>query len=135
MAAIGLDLTSLPLLEKPSEAQLKVAYSELKQFNAIEETKLTEIGKQMSVLPIEPHLARVLVASLDEEFLAVRNDIINLVAVMQSDSVFYTPAGKREEVREAREKFLNDCSDHITLLNVFNEWQRNKSVDWSKVRT
>ena len=38
-------------------------------------------------------------------------------------SVFYRPKERMEESDAAREKFSVPESDHLTLLNVYNQWK------------
>jgi len=44
-------------------------------------------------------------------------------------SVFYRPKERAEESDAAREKFQVNESDHLTLLNVFNQWKSHSFSD------
>jgi hypothetical protein len=46
--------------------------------------------------------------------------------MLSVDTIFFSPNDKREEANQAKKKFMNYDGDHITLLNVMNEYQ---SVD------
>lgn len=41
-------------------------------------------------------------------------------------SIFYRPKGREEEADAVREKFQVPESDHLTFLNVYNQWKTNK---------
>jgi pre-mRNA-splicing factor ATP-dependent RNA helicase DHX38/PRP16 len=41
-------------------------------------------------------------------------------------NVFYRPKERLEESDAAREKFMVPESDHLTLLNVYNQWKAHK---------
>lgn len=43
-------------------------------------------------------------------------------------SIFYRPKGREEEADSVREKFQVPESDHLTYLNVYNQWKQNKYV-------
>jgi len=43
-------------------------------------------------------------------------------------SIFYRPKGREEEADGVREKFQVPESDHLTYLNVYNQWKQNKCV-------
>lgn len=46
-------------------------------------------------------------------------------------SIFYRPKGREEEADGVREKFQVPESDHLTYLNVYNQWKQNKySSHW-----
>lgn len=40
-------------------------------------------------------------------------------------SIFYRPKGREEDSDSAREKFQVPESDHLTFLNVYNQWKTN----------
>jgi len=41
-------------------------------------------------------------------------------------SIFYRPKGREEDSDNVREKFQVPESDHLTMLNVFNQWKQNR---------
>jgi len=43
-------------------------------------------------------------------------------------SIFYRPKGREEDSDNVREKFQVPESDHLTMLNVYNQWKQNKYV-------
>ncbi len=67
----------------------------------------------------------------------IREEILTIVALLQTDNIFYTPSTLREVSEKMRKKFINPISDHLTLLNVFEQWKENKENDkqWAKVPT
>jgi hypothetical protein len=46
--------------------------------------------------------------------------------------VFYRPPERMEESDAAREKFFVPESDHLTLLNVYNQWKAHGYVPFLK---
>lgn len=70
----------------------------------------------MALFPLEPKLAKVILASKD---LNCTEEVLSIVAVLSVDSIFFSPHHKREEARAVRRKFLSVEGDHITFLNVF----------------
>ena len=43
-------------------------------------------------------------------------------------AIFYRPKGREEDSDAAREKFQVPESDHLTFLNVYQQWKKNKLV-------
>ena len=41
-------------------------------------------------------------------------------------AIFYRPTGREEESDAKREKFNVPESDHMTMLNVYQQWRTNK---------
>jgi len=50
-------------------------------------------------------------------------EMLTIVSMLSVPSVFYRPKERMEEADAAREKFNVPESDHLTLLNVFNQWK------------
>jgi HrpA-like RNA helicase len=56
-----------------------------------------------------------------------------MISLLQTDSIFYTPSVIKEKAERVREKFTHQTSDHLTLLNVFNQWKENKQQpNWAR---
>ncbi|KAI8799529.1 hypothetical protein BJ742DRAFT_131803 [Cladochytrium replicatum] len=56
-------------------------------------------------------------------------EILTIVSMLSVPSVFYRPKERAEESDAAREKFFVGESDHLTLLNVYEQWKTNKYRD------
>ena len=80
----------------------------------------------MSILPVEPTFALILINSLHKEYVTVKDEILTIIALLQTDNIFYTPSVIKEKVEKIREKFTHQTSDHLTLLNVYNQWKENR---------
>ncbi|GAB4840592.1 hypothetical protein Ancab_021364 [Ancistrocladus abbreviatus] len=56
---------------------------------------------------------------------------LTIVSMLSVPSVFFRPKDREEESDAAREKFFVPESDHLTLLNVYQQWKSNKySGEW-----
>lgn len=81
---------------------------------------LTPVGRKMNEFPMEPSMAKMLIASVEYKCSA---EMLTIVSMLSVPSVFYRPKERMEEADAAREKFNVPESDHLTLLNVFNQWK------------
>jgi pre-mRNA-splicing factor ATP-dependent RNA helicase DHX38/PRP16 len=86
---------------------------------------LTPTGRKMSEFPMEPSMAKMLIASVEYKCSA---EMLTMVSMLSVPSVFYRPKERMEEADAAREKFNVPESDHLTLLNVFNQWKSHGFV-------
>ncbi|MFT5431292.1 MAG: ATP-dependent helicase HrpB [Myxococcota bacterium] len=76
-AACGSDPATLPFLDPPKPHALDAACTELTNLGALAgPAALTERGRQMSGLPLDSHLARLLVEALDTPLLGAAIDLI-----------------------------------------------------------
>jgi len=79
---------------------------------------LTPAGRKMSEFPMEPSMAKMLITSVEYK---CSSEMLTIVSMLSVPSVFYRPKERVEEADAARDKFNVPESDHLTLLNVFNQ--------------
>ncbi|KAK9090147.1 hypothetical protein Sjap_023324 [Stephania japonica] len=83
---------------------------------------LTSLGWKMVEFPLDPPLAKMLLMG---EQLECVNEVLTIVSMLSVPSVFFRPKDRAEESDAAREKFFVPESDHLTLLNVYQQWKAN----------
>ncbi|KAK1380550.1 RNA helicase [Heracleum sosnowskyi] len=89
---------------------------------------LTDLGWKMVEFPLDPPLAKMLLIG---EKLECLNEVLTVVSMLSVPSVFFRPKDRAEESDAAREKFFVPESDHLTLLNVYEQWKSNSyRGDW-----
>ncbi|KAK8542519.1 hypothetical protein V6N13_136907 [Hibiscus sabdariffa] len=89
---------------------------------------LTDIGWKMVEFPLDPPLAKMLLMG---EQLDCLDEVLTIVSMLSVPSVFFRPKDRAEESDAAREKFFVPESDHLTLLNVYQQWKSNQyRGDW-----
>ncbi|OVA17529.1 Helicase [Macleaya cordata] len=89
---------------------------------------LTELGWKMVEFPLDPPLAKMLLVG---EQLECLNEVLTIVSMLSVTNVFFRPKDRAEESDAAREKFFVPESDHLTLLNVYQQWKANQyRGDW-----
>ncbi|CAN0536138.1 unnamed protein product [Ectocarpus sp. 12 AP-2014] len=76
----------------------------------------------MVEFPLDPPLAKMLIFS---EKMGCSAEVLVVVSMLSVPSVFFRPKDREEESDAAREKFFVPESDHLTLLNVFQQWKLN----------
>lgn len=88
---------------------------------------LTPTGRQMATLPLEAHLARILLASAEYGCTYDALDIISILA--SSSKLFIDSTDQREASAEARRKFRHPSGDHMTILNAFRAFEEIAAVE------
>ena len=130
LLAMGIyDLTSFDFMDKPSIKSINTALEELFHLGAVDkEGLLTDLGKRMAELPLEPSLSKTLLTSL---VYGCSAEILTIVAMLSVQQVFYRPKDKQSQADERKIKFHDSDGDHLTLLKVYKEWEKSKySTDW-----
>ncbi|GAB2297549.1 hypothetical protein Dimus_031646 [Dionaea muscipula] len=89
---------------------------------------LTDHGRKMVEFPLDPSLAKMLLMGKELQCI---NEVLTIVSMLSVPSVFFRPKDREEQSDAAREKFFVPESDHLTLLNVYKQWEANSyRGDW-----
>lgn len=72
---------------------------------------------------MDPTLAKMLLMGKE---LGCVDEVLTIVSMLSVPSVFFRPKDREEESDAAREKFFVPESDHLTLLNVYLQWEEQK---------
>ena len=83
---------------------------------------LTKLGRKMVEFPLDPSLSKMLIIS---EEMKCNLDVLIIVSMLSVPSIFFRPRGREEDADAAKEKFQVPESDHLTYLNVYQQWKSN----------
>ncbi|KAI0074794.1 P-loop containing nucleoside triphosphate hydrolase protein [Panus rudis PR-1116 ss-1] len=124
------NLLEFDFMDPPPQANMLNSMYQLWVLGALDNVgNLTPVGRKMSEFPMEPSMAKMLIASVDYKCSA---EMLTIVSMLSVPSVFYRPKERMEEADAAREKFNVPESDHLTLLNVYNQWKSHGfRDDWA----
>lgn len=130
LKAMGInDLLSFDFMDPPPSQTMLTALENLYALSALDdEGLLTRLGRKMADFPMEPPLAKMVIASVD---LGCSEDILSIVAMLSVQTVFYRPKEKQSQADSKKAKFHQPEGDHLTLLTVYNGWKAaNFSNPW-----
>ncbi|KAG1725582.1 pre-mRNA splicing factor [Suillus paluster] len=124
------NLLEFDFMDPPPQANIIHSMYQLWVLGALDNLgDLTPVGRKMSEFPMEPSMAKMLIASVEMRCSA---EMLTIVSMLSVPSIFYRPKERMEEADAAREKFNVPESDHLTLLNVFNQWKSHGfRDDWA----
>jgi ATP-dependent helicase HrpA len=121
MISLGLgDIQAFPFLQPPDSRGVKDGLDLLRELGAVEastEPVITKIGKQLTQLPIDPRLARMIVESRRH---GVTREVIAIVAGLTIQDPRERPLEKRPQADQQHARFVDPTSDFVTLLNLWN---------------
>lgn len=84
----------------------------------------------MAAFPLDPPLARSLVASFEH---GCPHEVLSILSVLSASSkLFHDATETREAAAEARLKFRHPSGDHMTALNVLNAYEDVKKSSGKK---
>jgi ATP-dependent RNA helicase DHX8/PRP22 len=130
LKAMGInDLINFDFMDPPPAQTLLTALETLYALSALDdEGLLTRLGRKMADFPMEPQLAKTLIASVD---FGCSEEILTIVAMLSVQNVFYRPKDKQAQADAKKAKFFQAEGDHLTLLAVYNGWAASKfSMPW-----
>ena len=133
LKSIGIDnLFDFDFMDAPPSHTLHKALAELYLLGALNDRgELTILGRKMSQLPMEPMMAKCIVAG--EKYKCLE-EIITIVAMLGvGNSVFYSPKDKEKQAEQARKTFNSPAGDHLTLLKIYADWANTEySENWCR---
>ncbi|MBY0262454.1 MAG: DUF3418 domain-containing protein, partial [Phycisphaerales bacterium] len=113
-----------PFIEPPAQAAIDDGYHTLFELGAIDapsrEGRLTDIGRDLSRLPLDPRIARMLLAARAE---GAVDDVITLAAALSIQDPRERPSARQEAADSAHQVFRDPTSDFLTLLNIFEQYR------------
>ena len=135
MAALGLGaVEDFPFLDAPDSRQVRSGLQLLTEIGAIEPAgaasarsddapdrgrrgpRLTEVGRRLARLPIDPRLGRML---LEAGELGCVGEVMVIVAALSIQDVRERPADKQEASDALHRRFADPTSDFLTYLNLW----------------
>lgn len=112
------DIDRFPFIQPPDQRLINDGVRQLVELAALtEQRKLTDIGRQMALLPVDPKLSRILLAAQKERCL---KEALVIVAVLSIQDPREFPVEKREAAREKHQQFRHEQSD---FLSFYQLWQ------------
>ncbi|GAA5197071.1 ATP-dependent RNA helicase HrpA [Microbacterium jejuense] len=129
MLALGFgDISSFPFLTPPDSRGVKAAFDLLVELGAVktgrEHHTLTDLGREISRLPIDPRFARMLI---EARRTGVLRDVLAIVAGLSIQDVRERPEERREEADRFHARFTDPTSDFLSLLNLWNHLQEKQA--------
>jgi ATP-dependent helicase HrpA len=139
MLSLGFgDISSFPFLTPPDSRGVKAAFDLLVELGAVRlpvraagsagddrsHPTLTDLGREIARLPIDPRFARMLV---EARRTGVLRDVLAIVAGLSIQDVRERPEDRREEADRLHARFTDPSSDFLSLLNLWNHLQEKQS--------
>ena len=124
------DLIHFDFLDPPPHETLVLALEQLYALGALNHMgELTKLGRRMAEIPADPMMCKMLLAS---EKYKCSAEILTISCMLSNNaSIFYRPKDKIIHADTARKNFFHPGGDHISLLNVYNQWaQTDYSTQW-----
>ncbi len=132
------DVESFPFIDPPSPTAITAGYQLLQELGALKLAdatrgpRLTPLGHQLSRLPADPTVGRML---LEAERHSVTHEVLVIAAALSIQDPRERPIDKEAAARQAHAQFDHKHSDFLALLNIWEALHDNfEKLSQSRLR-
>ncbi len=137
------DVEDFPFIDSPAPKSIQDGYQLLLELGAIVSKqskpgkgkyRLTDKGRLMSRLPLDPRLSCML---LEARTRGCLDEMAVIAAALSIQDPRERPAIRKAEADQAQTSFVNPTSDFLTLLNIWNAYQSivKGRQSWAQVKS
>ena len=132
MTALGLDdIEAFPFVDAPDKRHIQDGIKLLEELGAFEmvrtkageKRQLTAVGRQLSQLPVDPRLAKMLLSSVSQGAL---HEVMIIVAALSIQDPRERPQEKQQASDEKHRRFADKKSDFLAFLNLWRYLQEQQ---------
>ncbi|MDD5299128.1 MAG: ATP-dependent RNA helicase HrpA [Gallionella sp.] len=118
MSALELgDIAEFPFIEPPTPRMIADGYQLLAELNAIDEARqLTPLGHELAKLPLDPKIARLLLAGRQYQCLT---EILIIASALSVQDPRERPLDRQEAADTAHKRFADERSDFLAHLKLW----------------
>jgi ATP-dependent helicase HrpA len=123
------DIETFPFVNPPPPAAIDGGYRLLQELGALDDARqLTPLGENLSRLPIDPTLGRMLLQSQHEH---ATRELLIIAAGLSIQDPRERPMDRKEAAAAAHKRFLDPQSDFLALLKIWDavhdEWEKRRT--------
>jgi ATP-dependent helicase HrpA len=117
------EVQDFPFIEPPDYRQIRDGYQTLHELGAIDEdNQLTENGRHLARLPIDPKIGRMILAAREEGCL---DEVLVIASALTVQDPRERPLDMQQAADEAHAKWRDENSDFIAYLHLWT-WFRDR---------
>ncbi|AXF75776.1 ATP-dependent RNA helicase HrpA [Erwinia tracheiphila] len=138
MTALGLgDISAFPFVEAPDKRNIQDGVRLLEELGAITyhddgRYRLTSSGRTLSQLPVDPRLAKMVLAAKDY---ACTREVMIIAAALSIQDPRERPADRQQASDEKHRRFVDKSSDFSSFVNLWDYLQeQQKALSSSQFR-
>ncbi|HIP08048.1 MAG TPA: ATP-dependent RNA helicase HrpA, partial [Mariprofundaceae bacterium] len=134
MISLGLgDIHKFDFMQPPEKRSIQDGYKLLEELQAIDDQQMiTQQGKQLTRLPIDPRLGRMVLQANQERSL---HEVLIIVAALSVQDPKIRPSDKQQKADEKHSVFTDKTSDFLSWLKLWNWYhEQRKHLSKSQLR-
>ena len=127
MLTLGLgEVEQFPFINPPDPRLVRDGYKLLEELGAVTPAgKLTAIGRSMAVMPVDPRLARMVLAAGEQGCL---EEILVVVSALAVQDPRERPPDKQQQSDQMHARFRHPRSDFMAWLNLWRYYEEQRQA-------
>ncbi|MEK7990378.1 MAG: ATP-dependent RNA helicase HrpA, partial [Thiotrichaceae bacterium] len=127
------NIEDFPFVEPPNSKMVNDGYNLLLELGAVDnERKITETGRQLAKMPIDPKIARMILAAKQEGCL---HEVLVIASALSIQDPRERPMDAQEAADNAQRQFKDERSDFLSFIKLWDFHQNNaKHLSQNKLR-
>ncbi len=127
------DIAAFPFVEPPDARYIRDGQRTLRELGALtEEDSLTDTGRRLSKLPLDPRLGRILLAGAEYHCL---EEVAIIASALSVPDPRDRPADKQTQADQKHAPLRDEQSDFLSLLKLWRVWcEQREQLSRSKLR-
>jgi ATP-dependent helicase HrpA len=117
------DLAKFPFIDPPDRRNVTDGVKLLEELGALDERKLTPMGRQLAQLPVDPRLARMVIEADQQECVA---EVMVVAAALSIQDPRERPTDRQQQADEKHSRFTDKESDFFSYLNLWRYLQEKQ---------
>ncbi|WP_421869939.1 ATP-dependent RNA helicase HrpA [Motiliproteus sp.] len=124
MEALGLGKMELfPFIDPPDSRQIRDGVRLLEELGAIQDDRLTKLGRQLSRLPVDPRVGRMLLEAARYDCLT---EVLIVASVLTIQDPRERPHDKQQQADEKHRVHQDKDSDFVGFINLWNHYEEQR---------
>ncbi|WP_353570053.1 ATP-dependent RNA helicase HrpA [Candidatus Albibeggiatoa sp. nov. BB20] len=127
------NIEDFPFVEPPNQKMVNDGYNLLIELGAVDnERKITETGRQLAKMPIDPRIARMILAAKQEGCL---HEVLVIASALSIQDPRERPMDAQDAADNAQRQFKDEHSDFLSFIKLWDFHQNNaKHLSQNKLR-
>jgi ATP-dependent helicase HrpA len=111
------EIDAFPFLDPPEPRRIHDGQALLRELNALDERgRLTQVGRELARLPLDPRLGRMLVAARER---AVLHEVLVIAAFLSTQDPRDRPQERQATADQRHARYADENSDFVAILRLW----------------
>ena len=116
------DVETFPFIDRPHRNQINAGVHQLIELGAIDHQGIiTDIGKRLSKMPVDPRIARMLLAAATMD---CAEEMVIIAAALTVPDPRLQPPDKIQHARQLHREMSQETSDFLVMLDIWRQFRQ-----------